>query len=64
MRIDATQRELRFVRPILPRFLAHLSVRGLAVRDARVDVRVERPGEATGVLVVRQEGEVRVLVES
>lgn len=50
--IDQAQREIRFHNPQLPRFLGELHIGGLKVRDASVDLRLTRRGEATEVAVL------------
>ncbi|HXZ84180.1 MAG TPA: glycogen debranching N-terminal domain-containing protein, partial [Myxococcota bacterium] len=63
MAIDAPARELRFVRPALPPFLEHLTLRGLRVGSAVADVRIERSDRSTSVGVLRCDGVLKVLVE-
>ncbi|MEB2344480.1 MAG: amylo-alpha-1,6-glucosidase [Deltaproteobacteria bacterium] len=62
--ISAPRRELRLVRPLLPRSLAELRIRDLRVGDAQVDLDLARRGEHVMVSAVSRRGRVRVLVES
>jgi glycogen debranching enzyme len=63
---DGLSRTLRIRRPLLPRSVGSLSVRGLRVADATVDLRFERvhPGEpAVAVTDARVDGELDVIVD-
>lgn len=62
LRIDALQRQIRFDRPVLPPFLDELTVRNLAVRDAEIDLRLERHGDGVDVRVLRRQGRVDVVL--
>lgn len=53
---------IRFLHPVLPRFLDRLRLVDLRVRDAVVDVQFERHGSEMGVQVTRKEGEIEVSV--
>ena len=53
---------IRFLHPVLPRFLDRLRLVDLRVRDAVVDVQFERHGDEMGVQVTRKEGGVEVSV--
>ena len=53
---------IRFLHPVLPRFLDRLRLVDLRVRGAVVDVQFERHGSEMGVQVTRKEGEVEVSV--
>ena len=53
---------IRFLHPVLPRFLDRLELTGLRAGDARVDVRFERRDGQVAVEVTRREGEVDVSV--
>jgi glycogen debranching enzyme len=59
---DASARELRIVKPILPRPLRKLVVRGLRVGDAEVDLLFQSWRGATGVEVLRRTGDLAVVV--
>jgi len=62
--VSATRGEVRFERPALPQTLRELSIVGLQVGPARVDLEVTRRGDRAVVEVTRREGEVAVLVAS
>jgi len=47
--IDAARMEVRLTRPILPAGVNHLSLEGLIVADARVDILFQRLGETIAV---------------
>jgi glycogen debranching enzyme len=47
--IDAHRREVRIVRPTLPAGMAHLAIDGLAVGEAKVDLRFQLMGESVAV---------------
>lgn len=60
---NALARELRIIRPLLPDWLGSVTLRGLRVGDAAVDLRFERSHGVTLVAVLRREGELRVAIE-
>jgi len=60
---EAFDRRLRVVQPRLPTFLERLSLEGLSVGDARVDLAFERTGAMTRVDVRKVEGDLEVKVE-
>jgi glycogen debranching enzyme len=62
--ISATRREVRLVRPALPRSLGELRIRDLCVGDARVDLDLTRRDEHVVVNATTRSGRIRVLVES
>ena len=54
---------MTFSKPILPRFLQQVTIRGLKVGDARVDLLLTRHDEGdVGVNVLRREGALDVVV--
>jgi glycogen debranching enzyme len=57
---DGFARQLRIVEPRLPEFLEHLTLTGLRVADARVDLRFRRAGSVTRVEVGKVDGDLRV----
>jgi len=61
---DATENTLRIVRPALPDWLGEVSVRGLQVGEATVDLLFRRTHGETSVVVLEQLGPLHVLVES
>jgi glycogen debranching enzyme len=64
---DGCERRLRVVRPVLPGLAGWLEVHGLAVGDARVDLRFEAQRSDAGahprVDVLRVRGEVEVVID-
>ncbi|MGA9761220.1 MAG: glycogen debranching N-terminal domain-containing protein [Gaiellaceae bacterium] len=60
---DATEDTLRIVRPVLPDWLEEVSVRGLRVGKATVDLLFRRHHGETSVVVLEQHGPLHVLVE-
>ena len=60
----AAERRLDFERPLLPDGLASLTLSGLRVGDARVDLRCQRRGSSTRVEVTAVTGELRVAVRA
>jgi glycogen debranching enzyme len=61
---DPWKREIRFVKPTLPKFLDEVSLRGLRAGEGAVDVLIRRYGERTALEVVRTWGHVDVKTES
>jgi glycogen debranching enzyme len=61
--VSASERRLTFSKPILPRFLEQVTIRGLNVADARADLLLTRHNEGdVGVNVLRREGTLEVVV--
>jgi hypothetical protein len=60
----AAERPLDFERPLLPDGLASLTLFGLRIGDARVDLRCHRRGTSTRVEVTAVTGELRVVVRA
>jgi hypothetical protein len=61
LEIDASARQVRFRHSQLPDFLDTLSITGLRVGDATVDLAVGRQPLGVDVRVVRRRGEVEVI---
>jgi glycogen debranching enzyme len=59
---DAVAKRLQIGRPSLPPWLPEVTLRGLRVGPARIDLRYRRVGEDTLVAVLGREGEVDVMV--
>jgi hypothetical protein len=57
---DAAAGTLRIVRPILPDWLGKVTVRGLRVGPAIVDLGFQRTAAGTRVTVLRKEGSITV----
>src|SRR5438067_13843929 len=62
LQFDPEGLEIRFQRPILPKFLDHLHVRGLRVGDAEADVLLHRSGDEVAATVTRRHGGVRIVI--
>jgi len=61
--VSASERRLTFSKPILPRFLQQVTIRGLKVGDGRADLLLTRHDEGdVGVNVLRREGALDVVV--
>lgn len=63
LRIDAPRRTIRFVQPGLPPEVEWLELRNLRVREASVDIVLEKHTSDVGVNVLRREGNVQTVVE-
>jgi glycogen debranching enzyme len=61
--IRGTERSVRFRRPFLPDFLEAVTVHGLAVGTALLDLRVSGRGPEVAIQVLRRTGDVAVTVE-
>ena len=63
LNVSAPERRVTFSKPILPRFLQQVTIRGLKVGDARVNLLLTRHDEGdVGVNVLRREGALDVVV--
>jgi glycogen debranching enzyme len=62
LEVDALRAQVVFDRPILPASLDQLTIRELAVGDARVDLVIERHPHDTGVYLASRHGDVSVIV--
>jgi len=61
--VSASERRLTFSKPILPRFLQQVTIRGLKVADGRADLLLTRHDEGdVGVNVLRREGALDIVV--
>jgi glycogen debranching enzyme len=61
--VSASERRLTFSKPILPRFLQQVTIRGLKVADGRADLLLTRHDEGdVGVNVLRREGALDVVI--
>jgi len=61
---DPERRQVVFDHPILPAFLDEVTLRGVAIGDASVDVLFGRTGQGTAMTVLSRQGDIRVLMES
>ncbi len=64
LRIDAWERRVSFERAALPRWLNRLTIQGLQVCDARLDLSITRGHLYAAVEVLKREGEVEVVVRT
>jgi glycogen debranching enzyme len=62
LRIEAPQARLSFSQPVLPPFLEHIEIKNLRIGDAVVDLSLERHAKDVGINILRQEGQVEVVV--
>jgi hypothetical protein len=62
LHVDACKRRVVFSTPRLPDGLEELSIHGLAVRDARIDLRIVRHGRSVDVNVLNRDAGVDVVV--
>ncbi len=60
---DAPNQTLQIHHPRLPAWLKELTIRGLRVGQASVDLRYERSGEVTLVGVLGRRGTVNVVID-
>jgi glycogen debranching enzyme len=60
--VVATEPQVTFTRPRLPGFLGDLTISGLSVGGARVDLKLTRQRDDAGVRVLRRDGAVEILV--
>jgi glycogen debranching enzyme len=61
LRVLGAQGRVVFTKPLLPEYLKAVSIRGLRVRDATLDLVILRHGNDTAIDVPRKEGDVEVL---
>jgi glycogen debranching enzyme len=61
MEIDAVNHQVRMRHSRLPEFLDRLSIRGLRVGDARLDLELERQRHGVGIRVTDRQGDVEVV---
>jgi glycogen debranching enzyme len=61
--VSASERRLTFSKPVLPRFLQQVTIRGLKIADGRADLLLTRHDAGdVGVNVLRREGALDVVV--
>ncbi len=60
--IDAPRRQIRFVRSVLPESLKRIWIRNLRVRDACVDLALERFPNDVGIELLRRDGDVEIVI--
>jgi glycogen debranching enzyme len=62
--LDANRRQILLSHPALPHGIDEVRIRGLALRDAWVDLAITRVRGAVGVSVERRSGKVEVVVQN
>jgi glycogen debranching enzyme len=62
LRIEAIRSRLSFSQPVLPPFLEHIEMKNLRIGDATVDLLLERHPKDVGINILRQQGQVEVVV--
>src|SRR5262249_37257241 len=60
--VDARRKQIRLSRPALPSFMDRLVIRDLAVDGAAIDLLVERAGSEVDLRVLRQTGDLDLVV--
>ena len=60
LRVDADERQVHLTHPVLPAALDQLSVRGLGIGTAAVDLRIERSGGGVELQASRSSGSIDV----
>ncbi|HEX3350683.1 MAG TPA: amylo-alpha-1,6-glucosidase [Acetobacteraceae bacterium] len=61
---DTARRVVHFDRPALPRFTDRVTLRGLSLPGARIDVVLQRSGDAVAMSVLARTGEIRAAMTS
>jgi glycogen debranching enzyme len=62
LRIEAIRSRLSFSQPVLPPSLEHIEMKNLRIGDATVDLLLERHPKDVGINILRQQGQVEVVV--
>lgn len=62
LEIRGVEKEIVFVRPVLPGFLDRMEIRGLRIGEATVDLELNRFRGRVGVNVLSHQGDIRVTV--
>lgn len=60
---DPWKREVRFIKPTLPKFIDEVTLKGLRVGEGAVDVLIRRHGERTALEVLGTRGHVDIITE-
>jgi glycogen debranching enzyme len=61
MEIEASDRVIRFVHPVLPASVPFVRIRGLKVNDSEVDLEISRYHQTVSISIPRRVGNVRVV---
>ena len=64
MKIEAAASRVSFVRPLLPQFLDAVWIKNLKVKEASVDLLIQRRARYATVEIERREGQVEVFTET
>ena len=59
---DSLSNEVRFNRPVLPKFVDEITIRGLRVGDSRLDLLLRRHAADVGVNVLQRSGDIRISI--
>jgi glycogen debranching enzyme len=62
MRVSARERRVVFSNPLLPRFLSRVTLAGLRIDDAEIDLEFRRHARDVGLQILRREGDIEVVV--
>ncbi len=60
---ESFDHRLRIVRPLLPDYVDRMTITGLRVGSARVDLRFDRSAEGAGARIIKIEGDLNVIIE-
>ena len=61
MEVEAGNRLIRFVHPVLPESVPQVRIRGLKVNDSEVDLDITRHHQTVSISIPRRTGDVRIL---
>jgi hypothetical protein len=61
LRVLGAESRVVFARPVLPAYLDWVSIRGLRLGEAALDLEIARHGEDTAIAVPRRDGAVEVV---
>jgi glycogen debranching enzyme len=61
MEVQATNRIIRFVRPVLPESIPYVRIRHLSVDNTEVDLEVTRYQQTVSISIARRVGDVRII---
>ena len=61
MEVQATNRVIRFVHPVLPESVPYVRIRGLKVNDSEVDLEITRYHQTVSISILRRVGDVRIV---
>ena len=64
MKIEAATSRVSFVRPLLPQFLDAVWIKNLKLKDASVDLLIQRRARYATIEIERREGRIEVFTEA